>query len=392
MLYFVTVTANPGHADCLPPTDTQTCITGIRGFVEEGNFSQEDLCSIYRETLYCVQKKMLDQGLHCSLADIGLSMASNYTALSPARFNYGSCTLIPEVGNICLNNKRLATFTLILCEPYLSLMQTVGDATAACAYSASLVQCAQRRLGLISAQCSTVQIEEAFRSQATTTFLSKHATGVNLDVCFKTIGVSTTNTYTICTDHYSIFTEETPICLLHIMQVNLSLANNMTRQERNMGCSSVREGLACKERKLAHAGIHCSMEEIKLAMNYFLHVQGEPLVQECPVNESYVSTSMCEDDFRLVSFYTMKRRIVLEEIDENKQNNSKDYICRVLACLFYMDTEYFDVTCPTSKIYAAFVSPFGRSFVSAHYPNLDFDHCVAGGFGTTYNDTSRCHH
>lgn len=66
-----------------------------------------------------------------------------------------------------------------------------------CRYSSQLVQCVERSLSYLNTQCSKFQIEEAFRSQSTATFLSNHAPGLDLGVCFKVYEIDKFNTKNI---------------------------------------------------------------------------------------------------------------------------------------------------------------------------------------------------
>ncbi|XP_060599589.1 uncharacterized protein LOC132753165 [Ruditapes philippinarum] len=392
VFYLVTVLADLGYATCPVQTVTsvaaQTCVTGI-GFLNSTINSQDEICSIYKETLYCIQKKIHDQGLDCDLPDIGASMAIIYKTIGPELFNYDSCTLTPEVGNICSSEDRLVTYTLIACTPYLSQMALYGDSLAACAYKAALVQCAEQSLGYIGIQCSKFQVEEAFRSHTTATFLSKHAFGVDLGSCFKTVGTQGSSSDKNCVDYVTIFSySSVTTCMASLPRTNFT--DNMSQQDKNMQCSFVQEVLACMVKQLAVIGSQCTMKQMQSAVNTYIHLSqmgaGLLHISECQVNESYVSTSMCDDDFRLVSFFATSGGTAFNSLDGY---NNKDLVCNTLVSYIGVLTNGFNVTCSSSKIFAAFISPFGTSFFNGHYPHLDFNHCAKGGFGQSDVMTSR---
>ncbi|XP_045182223.2 uncharacterized protein LOC123540953 [Mercenaria mercenaria] len=385
VLGVVTMLVNTAHAECpihtVSSQGAQVCLTGI-GMLNNTIYSHDEICRMYRETLYCVQKQLHVVGLDCNLPDIGASFTNVFSILGPSNYDFSSCKLTPEIGSICTNDERLSQYTLVACGPYLSQMKLYGDPIGACAYSTPLVQCAEQSLGYLSVHCSKFQIEETFRSQSARSFLNRHAKGLDLSLCFKTSGTTDDKN---CVDYVAIFSYDNVLgCMKSIGNVNLT--DNMDPQDKKMQCSFVQEVLACMVQQLQSMGSHCSMAQMKSALNTYTHLSGMQStlarITECPNNDSYVSTSMCNDDFRLVSFIATSGNVVLKSLE---QYNSKDLVCAIFKAQSDVLMNNFNASCSSSKILSSLTSSFGASFLNGHYPKLDISHCAVGT--VTQSDT-----
>lgn len=375
---FVFVAAfSVASADCPVRTvssqNAQNCLS-MFGLLNSTVHSQAEQCSIFQEALYCTKRALETAGLVCSLSDIDQSISSIYTGIVGPNINFTTCNLTKETSSLCASAERLGMYSLLSCQPYVEQMGSAPSIAAACFYGDYLIQCASQMTGSLGSACSDDEIRTALASKTALDFYSRHSPGKDLTQCFETV---TDNVDKLCrpTNYVEIWYHVAG-CIGNT--ANFKFIGNLSQVQYDMQCSYVQEILACMVLQVRKAGSHCTMAQmmtIILTINQMTPVQlpGIDRLANCPENDTYVTTSLCTNDFRYTSVMLLAVGFAFESA---AKDNNPDHVCQTLANYATEVTKYLYVQCTSTQLFTALTSTFATLLLSTRYPTLSLNHCL----------------
>ncbi|KAL4218042.1 hypothetical protein ACF0H5_022780 [Mactra antiquata] len=361
----------------IPSERAQRCLSPI-GFVNPQTESDSNICRVYEEMLQCVQTYIQGHGLNCTKDDLAKSLS---VMIPDIGFNFTKCNVTDEIGSICPNKDRLAKYVFLACSPYLNVMQAVGDNSLICAYMPTFMNCAIQGVHFIDTSCSQQDISAALGSSSSSSLLAASHPGLDLSQCFQTESVKDN----ACTNHMKIFSYPgVQQCTGVVGYINITNPNELSPASPQ--CGLIQEVESCMVKALLHQGFNCSMSDMKTVISAYIKLSPPDNVVKqlshmnvCPVNDSYVMTSICNSENRLIDFFSISATSVFQSMD--MLTSMKDYVCNSLKSYFRSFLQPLGVNCTFNQTLTALLSSDGNSTFLDAYPNLDLNHCsmMSGG-------------
>ncbi|KAL3892426.1 hypothetical protein ACJMK2_004634 [Sinanodonta woodiana] len=344
----------------------QMCSSAL-GLLNGTIYSQADVCSMFDETLNCVQKSLKAEGGTCNLRE--LETAYKHTArLAGLPPLIQSCQASQLNGSFCDSTQRLGELIFVACNPYFSQMSMFPSIT--CSYVEFLKTCVKTATQLLNESCSESQIDHALASSVLDSRVRALYPSVQFNECFHHDGPTNSR----CGITVAMPLEATR-CISFLANVNFSLPE--VTQARS--CSLFSEVLSCMRRVYLNEGSTCTLDVLRSTVISFGELsQADWLPVEkfklCTVYESFSNTSLCRSNSRLLDILFYVGKSLLESLNLLPVS----FQCQVLemvtnTTLIQINT--LSENCVKVDLIRAMTSTVAKEKFQI-YPNIHINECV----------------